>query len=66
MPGPTAHDHLDSIEEDDEKFTIKVKLRFGGSVNLWPRHGKTKKGHPWSWNQKGLSYYVPIARQSWK
>ena len=49
--------HLDSIEEDAEKFTIKVKCDSGGSVNLWPRHGKTKKGHPWSWNQKGLSYY---------
>jgi hypothetical protein len=49
--------HLDAIEEDQEKFTIKVKCDSGGSVNLWPKHGQTRKGHPWSWGQKGVSYY---------
>jgi hypothetical protein len=49
--------NIDSIEEDDEKFTIKLKCDSGGSIRMWKDYGKTKKAHPWSWGQKGLSYY---------
>lgn len=48
---------IDSIEEDEEKFTINVKCDSGGSMRMWPEYGKTRKAYPWSWGQKGLCYY---------
>jgi hypothetical protein len=48
---------LDAIEEDEEKFTLRVKCDSGGSIRMWPQHGKTKKGHPWSWGEKDFCYY---------
>jgi hypothetical protein len=48
---------LDAIEEDEEKFTLRIKCDSGGSIRMWPQYGKTKKGHPWSWGEKDFSYY---------
>ena len=58
--------HIDKIEEDDEKFTFTLKCDTGGSINLWPRHGRTKKAHPWSWGQKGVSYYCAHCPIVWE
>jgi hypothetical protein len=49
--------NIDEITEDDEKFSIKYKCPSGGTVRMWQEHGKTKEGHPWSWGEKGFSYY---------
>ena len=48
---------LDAIEEDDEKFTFKIQCDSGGSIRQWPKYGKTKEGHPWSYGEKEFSYY---------
>jgi hypothetical protein len=48
---------LDAIEEDEEKFTLRIKCDSGGSIRMWPQYGKTKKGHPWSWGEKDFCYY---------
>lgn len=45
------------MEEDKEKFSITVKCDSGGSIRTWPEYGKTKKAYPWSWGEKGMSYY---------
>ena len=49
--------NIDEIVEDDEKFSIKYKCPSGGTVRMWPHHGKTRKAYPWSWGEKGISYY---------
>lgn len=49
--------NIDSIEEDDEKFTFTLKCDSGGSIRRWSEYGKTKEVHPWSWGLEGLSYY---------
>jgi len=48
---------IDAIEEDEEKFTLRVKCDSGGSIRMWPQYGKTKEAHPWSWGQKDVCYY---------
>jgi hypothetical protein len=58
--------HIDKIEEDEEKFTFTLKCDSGGSVNRWPEHGQTREGHPWSWGQKGVSYYCAHCPIVWE
>jgi len=48
---------IDEIEEDEEKFIFKFKCPSGGRINTWEHCGRTEKAYPWSWGQKGLSYY---------
>ncbi len=48
---------IDSIEEDDEKFIIKLKCPSGGNVRIKSQYGKTKKAYPWSYKEPGLAYY---------
>jgi hypothetical protein len=49
--------NIESIEEDDEKFTFHLKCDSGGSIRMWPEYGKTKEAHPWSYGEEGFSYY---------
>lgn len=49
--------NLDEIEEDEEKFILKLKCPTGGSVRSKEQFGKTKKAHPWSYGQEGVCYY---------
>lgn len=48
---------IDEIQEDREKFTIKLKCPTGGAIRTREQFGKTKEAHPWSYGQKGFSYY---------
>ena len=49
--------NINEITEDARKYSIKLKCPSGGTVRMWPEHGRTKKGHPWSWGEKDFSYY---------
>lgn len=49
--------NYDSIEEDEEKFTLRFKCPSGGRVRTWEEYGRTKKAYPWSWGEKGIAYY---------
>jgi len=48
---------IKEIEEDDEKFTFKIRCDSGGNIRLWPKYGKTKEAHPWSHGEKDFCYY---------
>lgn len=47
------------VEEDDEKFVLVIPYCGSGGRMHKPgkADGNTKKAYPWSFNQKGVSYY---------
>ena len=45
------------IEEDNEKFTLKISCPTGGGLRLKAEYGKTKKPHPWSHGEVGFCLY---------
>ena len=49
--------NIDSIEEDQEKFILRLRCPTGGSIRLKKEHGKTKNAYPWSYGKSGLAYY---------
>ena len=49
--------NIEEIEEDEEKFIIKLKCPTGGSIRSKEQYGKTKEAHPWSYGQEGICYY---------
>ncbi len=46
-----------SIEEDDEKFTIKSYCHTGRRIGMKAEYGKTSRPYPWSNSIKGMPYY---------
>lgn len=46
-----------SIDEDEEKFTLKWPCDTGGRVVTKEKFGKTSRPYPWSNLRKGMSYY---------
>jgi len=49
--------NLEEIQEDEERFIIKLKCPTGGSIRSKEQFGKTKEAHPWSYGQEGVCYY---------
>ena len=49
--------NIDEITEDADKFSIRYTCPSGGTVRMWPERGKTKKGYPFSWGERGFAYY---------
>lgn len=49
--------NIDEIEEDEEKFTLKLKCPTGGIVRTMEQFGRTKEAHPWSHGKRGFPYY---------
>ena len=54
------------IEEDQEKFSIKVPCDTGGRIIARGQYGKTSKGYPWSNMQKDFCYYCAHCVVSWE
>jgi len=51
------HDVDISVEEDDEKFTVKFPCDTGGMLVAKGTCGKTKDEHFWANQEKGIAYY---------
>jgi len=46
------------VEEDDEKFVVVITFcGSGGKLHDEDKPGKTKDAYPWSFNQRGVTYY---------
>jgi len=54
------------IEEDQEKFIIKMPCDTGGKIITRGQHGKTMKAYPWSNMQKDFCYYCVHCVVSWE
>ncbi len=51
------HDVNIVVEEDEEKFTLKVPCDTGGMLVGKSTCGRTNSEHPWSNREKGIAYY---------
>lgn len=49
--------NIDEIEEDEEKFILRLRCATGGVVRTMKQFGRTKGAHPWSHGERGFAYY---------